>query len=99
MSRCRACKGQTYWVHPNDPDNCGCGPTAEPKLDLSPHDYDYDEDDDEWSKCISSVRRVARRDHKSGEVMKGERYTEVVFRFICDKTSKQKVERSVRKGW
>ena len=79
MSRCKLCKGQTYWIHPNDPDNCGCEPEMETRLDLRDLDYEYLEVDQAWRKVISYAQRVARKDHKSGEVMKGERYTEIVW--------------------
>ena len=99
MSRCKLCKGQTYWIHPNDPDNCGCEPEMETRLDLRDLDYEYLEVDQAWRKVISYAQRVARKDHKSGEVMKGERYTEIVERLICDLTSNQHVERTIRRGW
>lgn len=99
--RCRACKGDTLAIHPNDPDRCGCDPEYEPRLNLEPHGYEfhpsYDNDGGEWSAVISAKTRVARRDHKSGNIVKGDRYREVVTRYIDDESNRSRLNRWIKK--
>lgn len=96
-SRCPRCKGIEL-AHPNNPDGCDCPYPQEPTLDLEPHGYVYSADDGVWEKLVSSAERVARRDHKSGKIRKGDRYYETVYRYIEDATSEQRLTRKVHKA-
>jgi hypothetical protein len=48
--------------------------------------YDFDEDHGTWVKTISVKHHTARRDHKDGRVLKGDRYRVETQRCIQDDT-------------
>lgn len=95
-SRCPRCTGLKL-AHPHDPDGCDCAYALEPSLNLGPHGYVYSPSDGQWEKLVSSAERVARRDHQSGQIRKGDRYIETVHRYIDDTTSEQRLTRKAYK--
>ena len=46
--------------------------------------YSFDPDFRRWEKILSRKTRTCRRDHKNGKIKKGQRYVEVVTRYIED---------------
>ena len=70
---------------------CGCDDREFPVEDaertwLAESDYEFDEDHGTWVKTISIKHHTARRDHRDGRVLKGDRYRVETQRCIQDDT-------------
>ena len=57
----------------------------------------YDLDDGVWTRLISSKVHVCRRDHKRGDIKKGDKYRCRTTRSICDETGETWISKSKRR--
>jgi len=83
---CSSCGG-SFHASEGGCDNESCYEEEGERSWLSDSGYDFD--GTYWFKLLKSVRRQARKDHKDGQVKKGQYYLDKKFRLICDETGER----------